>query len=72
VVNVVYKNMEGLFGVLRCPKCKKLIFLKKSLEQFSYEVEGEKKLKLAYLCCECQVELEPLWEIETGKVEIEL
>jgi len=69
---ILYKNMEGLYGVLQCPKCKKLIFLKESLQQLSIEVEGKKHLTQAHLCCECMVELKPLWDIETAKVEIEL
>jgi len=70
--NILFKNMEGDYGVLQCPRCKKLIFLKQSLEGFSYEIEGKKYLKQTYLCCECGVELKPLWDIETAKVEIEL
>jgi len=71
-INLLFKNMEGLYGVLQCPKCKKLIFLKQSLEQLSYEVEGKKYLKQSYLCCECLIKLKPLWDIETAKIEIEL
>jgi len=58
--NILYKNMKGLYFVLQCPKCKKVVFLKEPVK--TTEIP---------MCCECLVQLKKL-DIETAKVEIEL
>jgi primosomal protein N' len=62
--NILFKNMKGFYGVLQCPKCKKVIFIKEPplKEQRKYFI---------YKCCECLVDL--VWlDVETAKVEIEI
>jgi len=60
--NLLFKNMTGTnYGVLQCPKCKKVIFLK----------TVPKRQEKVYVCCE---DGEPLiWlDVETQRIEIEL
>jgi DNA-directed RNA polymerase subunit RPC12/RpoP len=62
--NILFKNMDGFYGVLQCPKCRKVIFLKENPPK-------DQKKYYIYKCCECLENLEWL-DIETAKVEIEI
>ena len=63
VTSLIFKN-ENLYTVLRCPKCKKVVFLK------DY-ITPEERQAMRFRCCECGVELEYL-DLETTKVEVQL
>jgi len=63
-VNILYKNMDSLWGVLQCSRCKKVVFVRNppAREDRSYNV---------YKCCECLVDM--VWlDVDTAKIEIEV
>jgi len=70
--NILFKNMEGFYKALQCPKCKKVIFCK-----LTEELKRQISMGVPPKCCECLVELEGVYlvdgcPLETAKVEIEL
>jgi len=70
--NILFKYMEGMYIVLQCPQCKKVIFCKPT-----EELKRDLSMDVLPKCCECLVELERViladgYALETAKVEIEL